>query len=208
MRPPQASARDAAANTAASGQFQQAVAHRFAGIADRVGSSLSAGHIAFVWRICARDDSGAQVAGHADSCHPHTSRRTADEDGFTGAQLCSRHRCVVRSCGDPRTSTRAACLAVRLVRGRPRRDAPRHRSTRARAEFVPVRLARGSVASDYPWSLVMHRRGDRAVLFKAGKHLARQIPGAVWRPLDGVDHFWFCGYGALAILAIEAFVTR
>ena len=69
-------------------------------------------------------------------------------------------------------------------------------------------LARGSGAPDYPWALVMHRRGDRAVLFKAGKHLARQIPGAVWLPLDGVDHFWFCGDGALAILAIEAFVTR
>ena len=57
-------------------------------------------------------------------------------------------------------------------------------------------------------TLVMHRRGDRAVRFEAGKHLAQQIPGAVWRPLDGVDHFWFCGDGASVIQAIQAFATR
>lgn len=42
-------------------------------------------------------------------------------------------------------------------------------------------------------TLVMHRRGDRAVRFAAGEHLARSIPGARWQPLEGVDHFWWCG---------------
>ena len=42
-------------------------------------------------------------------------------------------------------------------------------------------------------TLVMHRRGDRAVRFEAGRHLAQNIPGAVWHPLEGVDHFWWCG---------------
>jgi pimeloyl-ACP methyl ester carboxylesterase len=42
-------------------------------------------------------------------------------------------------------------------------------------------------------TLVMHRRGDRAVRFEAGRHLAEAIPGAAWHPLEGIDHFWWCG---------------
>lgn len=57
-------------------------------------------------------------------------------------------------------------------------------------------------------TLVMHRRGDRAVRFEAGEHLASNIPGAVWHPLEGVDHFWFCGDSASVIAAILNFVTR
>ena len=57
-------------------------------------------------------------------------------------------------------------------------------------------------------TLVMHRRGDRAVRFEAGKHLAQQIPGAVWRPLEGVDHFWFCGDGESVVQAIQEFAAR
>ena len=34
-------------------------------------------------------------------------------------------------------------------------------------------------------TLVMHRRGDLAVRFEAGRHLAQAIPGAVWHPLEG-----------------------
>ena len=54
-------------------------------------------------------------------------------------------------------------------------------------------------------TLVMHRRGDHAVRFEAGEHLARHIPGAVWHPLDGVDHFWWCGDSAPIIEAILKF---
>lgn len=57
-------------------------------------------------------------------------------------------------------------------------------------------------------TLVMHRRGDRAVRFEAGEHLARHIPGAVWQPLEGVDHFWWCGDGAPVVQAILAFAAR
>jgi pimeloyl-ACP methyl ester carboxylesterase/DNA-binding SARP family transcriptional activator len=56
-------------------------------------------------------------------------------------------------------------------------------------------------------TLVMHRRGDRAVRFEAGEHLAQQIPGAVWHPLEGVDHFWFCGDSASIIKAIQEFAA-
>lgn len=57
-------------------------------------------------------------------------------------------------------------------------------------------------------TLVMHRRGDRAVRLEAGEHLAQHIAGAVWHPLEGVDHFWFCGDSASVIEAIREFVAR
>lgn len=57
-------------------------------------------------------------------------------------------------------------------------------------------------------TLVMHRRGDRAVRFEAGAHLARNIAGAVWQPLEGNDHFWWCGDGAAVIEGILQFAER
>jgi pimeloyl-ACP methyl ester carboxylesterase/DNA-binding SARP family transcriptional activator len=64
-------------------------------------------------------------------------------------------------------------------------------------------LARLSVPT-----LVMHRRGDRAVRLKAGEHLAQMISGAVWHPLEGDDHFWWCGDSAPVIQAILKFTAR
>ena len=57
-------------------------------------------------------------------------------------------------------------------------------------------------------TLVMHRRGDRAVRFEAGEHLAQHIPGAVWQPLDGDDHFWWCGDGAAVVANVISFAGR
>lgn len=57
-------------------------------------------------------------------------------------------------------------------------------------------------------TLVMHRRGDRAVRFEAGEHLAQSIPGAVWLPLEGTDHFWWCGDSAPVIQAILNFAAQ
>lgn len=54
-------------------------------------------------------------------------------------------------------------------------------------------------------TLVMHRRGDRAVRFEAGEHLAQRIPGAVWHPLEGIDHFWWAGDSRAVIEAILKF---
>ena len=56
-------------------------------------------------------------------------------------------------------------------------------------------------------TLVMHRRGDRAVRFEAGQHLAENIPGAVWCPLEGVDHFCWCGDSAPVVQAILKFAA-
>jgi len=57
-------------------------------------------------------------------------------------------------------------------------------------------------------TLVMHRRGDRAVRFEAGRHLAQNIAGAVWQPLEGTDHFWWCGDGDAVVRAILKFAGR
>ena len=57
-------------------------------------------------------------------------------------------------------------------------------------------------------TLVMHRREDRAVRFEAGEHLARKIPGAIWHPLEGADHFWWCGDSRPVIEAILKFAAR
>jgi len=54
-------------------------------------------------------------------------------------------------------------------------------------------------------TLVMHRRGDRAVRLEAGRHLAQAIPGATWHPLEGIDHFWWCGDGDAVLRAILEF---
>ncbi len=57
-------------------------------------------------------------------------------------------------------------------------------------------------------TLVMHRRGDRAVRFEAGAHLARAIPGAAWCPLEGDDHFWWFGDSTPVVEAILRFAAR
>ena len=57
-------------------------------------------------------------------------------------------------------------------------------------------------------TLVMHRRGDRAVRFEAGQHLAQNIPGGLWCPLEGVDHFFWCGDAAAVIQAMLKFAAR
>ncbi|MEP6872985.1 MAG: alpha/beta hydrolase [Burkholderiales bacterium] len=57
-------------------------------------------------------------------------------------------------------------------------------------------------------TLVMHRRGDRAVRFEAGEHLAQNIRGARWHLLEGADHFWWCGDSAPVLQAILQFTAR
>ena len=42
----------------------------------------------------------------------------------------------------------------------------------------------------------------------AGEHLAQNIPGAVWHPFEGDDHFWWCGDSAPVVEAILNFAAR
>ncbi|NPU66642.1 alpha/beta fold hydrolase [Bradyrhizobium sp. 83012] len=56
-------------------------------------------------------------------------------------------------------------------------------------------------------TLVLHRRGDRAVLVGAGRHLASHIPQARFVELDGADHWMFAGDQQPVLTRIAAFVA-
>jgi DNA-binding SARP family transcriptional activator/pimeloyl-ACP methyl ester carboxylesterase len=55
-------------------------------------------------------------------------------------------------------------------------------------------------------TLVLHRRGDRAVRIGAGRHLADQIPQARFVELDGADHWVFVGDRQAVLDSIRPFV--
>ncbi len=56
-------------------------------------------------------------------------------------------------------------------------------------------------------TLVLHRRGDRAVRVAAGRDMAGQIAGAQFVELDGDDHWFFAGDRQPVLEAIKRFVT-
>lgn len=55
-------------------------------------------------------------------------------------------------------------------------------------------------------TLVLHRRGDRAVRIGAGRHLADHIPRARFIELDGDDHFAFAGDQQAVLDRVRQFV--
>jgi DNA-binding SARP family transcriptional activator/pimeloyl-ACP methyl ester carboxylesterase len=55
-------------------------------------------------------------------------------------------------------------------------------------------------------TLVLHRRGDRAVRIAAGRDLAAHIRGAKFVELDGEDHWFFAGAQQPVIDAVAAFI--
>ncbi len=55
-------------------------------------------------------------------------------------------------------------------------------------------------------TLVLHRRGDRAVRVGAGRHLASHIAQARFIELDGADHWVFAGDQQPVLASIEQFV--
>jgi pimeloyl-ACP methyl ester carboxylesterase len=56
-------------------------------------------------------------------------------------------------------------------------------------------------------TLVLHRRGDRVVNWRAGKDLAAHIPGARYVELDGIDHLPWAGDYEAVLGEIEEFLT-
>lgn len=56
-------------------------------------------------------------------------------------------------------------------------------------------------------TLVLHRRGDRAIKVEAGRHLAEHIPGARFVELEGVDHLWWVHENGAITAEIEEFLT-
>jgi pimeloyl-ACP methyl ester carboxylesterase/DNA-binding SARP family transcriptional activator len=55
-------------------------------------------------------------------------------------------------------------------------------------------------------TLVLHRRGDRAVRFEAGEHLARHIEAARFVALDGSSHWWWIEDADRVVGEITAFI--
>lgn len=56
-------------------------------------------------------------------------------------------------------------------------------------------------------TLVIHRRGDRAVRCEAGRYLAQAIPGARFVELEGDDHWFWAGDQKRLLDEIEDFAT-
>ncbi len=56
-------------------------------------------------------------------------------------------------------------------------------------------------------TLVIHRRGDRVVNRRAGEELARQIPGARYVELPGIDHVPWAGDSDAVLGEVEEFLT-
>ncbi len=56
-------------------------------------------------------------------------------------------------------------------------------------------------------TLLLHRRGDRAVNYQASKWMADQIPGAKYVELDGIDHAIFAGDIDTLLDEVEEFLT-
>jgi len=56
-------------------------------------------------------------------------------------------------------------------------------------------------------TLVVHRRGDRVVNWRAGRELAAQIPGARYVELEGIDHLPWAGDAEAVLGEVEEFLT-
>ncbi|HTO64340.1 MAG TPA: alpha/beta fold hydrolase [Bradyrhizobium sp.] len=69
---------------------------------------------------------------------------------------------------------------------------------------VDVRHLLGRVSAP---TLVLHRRGDRAVRVGAGRHLAGHIAKARFVELDGADHWFFAGDQEPLLASIRPFVA-
>jgi class 3 adenylate cyclase len=56
-------------------------------------------------------------------------------------------------------------------------------------------------------TLVLHRRGDRVVNWRAGRELASQIPSASYVELSGIDHLPWAGDPEAVLGEVEEFLT-
>jgi pimeloyl-ACP methyl ester carboxylesterase/DNA-binding CsgD family transcriptional regulator len=71
-------------------------------------------------------------------------------------------------------------------------------------EFVYSNDVRGDLAQVRAPTLVVHRRGDRAIPYRLGRELAAAIPGATLIPLDGSAHFPWAGDWRAAARALRS----
>jgi len=57
-------------------------------------------------------------------------------------------------------------------------------------------------------TLVLHRTGDRYVPVEVSRFVAEQVPGALYRELEGIDHIPWVGDAAAVVVAVREFVER
>jgi class 3 adenylate cyclase len=57
-------------------------------------------------------------------------------------------------------------------------------------------------------TLVLHRNGDRFVPVEVSRVVAEQIPGAIFRELDGIDHIPWIGDRGTVVRVVREFVER
>lgn len=57
-------------------------------------------------------------------------------------------------------------------------------------------------------TLVLHRKGDRAVRIQAGRYLAGQIPGVKYVELEGQDHWFFIGDSQSILNEMRTFIQN
>jgi DNA-binding SARP family transcriptional activator/pimeloyl-ACP methyl ester carboxylesterase len=57
-------------------------------------------------------------------------------------------------------------------------------------------------------TLILHRKGDRAIRVGGGRHLASQIPGAKYVELEGQDHWFFVGDTQSILREVRNFVQN
>jgi len=74
------------------------------------------------------------------------------------------------------------------------------------AMFLDIDVRAVLPTIDVP-TLVLHRRGDRAVNYQASKWMATQIPGAQYVELEGIDHAAYAGDFDALVDEIEEFLT-
>ncbi len=73
------------------------------------------------------------------------------------------------------------------------RDAASSETAAALLEFVYSNDVRAELSHVRAPTLVVHRRGDRAIPYELGRELAAAIPKATLLPLDGTAHFPWAG---------------
>jgi pimeloyl-ACP methyl ester carboxylesterase len=66
---------------------------------------------------------------------------------------------------------------------------------------------RGVLPTIHVPTLVLHRRGDRVVNYRAGRDLAERIPGSHYVELAGIDHLPWSGDAESVLGEIEEFLT-
>jgi pimeloyl-ACP methyl ester carboxylesterase/DNA-binding CsgD family transcriptional regulator len=107
-----------------------------------------------------------------------------------------------------------AQLFLGIVGGAEQERFARYQRAAASAEMAARLLEfiyRSDVRAELPLvrapTLVMHRRGDRAIPYVLGRELAAAIPGATLIPLDGSAHFPWVGDADSVVRAVRPFLS-